>query len=533
METEIAASVVGLDLPLQEPLDRMLIALDGSPGKSRLGANAILGVSMAAARLRAQLEGKPLYESLGGPDATLLPVPCFNVLNGGAHADNPLDFQEFMIVPAGRPSFSEALRAGAEVYHALAKILAFRNLSISVGDEGGFAPRISHPVEALDLLVEAIQAAGYGPGRDVFIALDPAASAFFKGGYYVFAGQSLNAKGMTAMFGAWLKDYPILSIKDGLAEDDFAGWVHLTHELGDRLQLVGDDIFVSDPQRVREAIAMQSANAVLLKPNQIGTVTEITETAQVAKKGGFRCMMSHRSGETQDDFIADLVVALGVGQIKSGAPARGERVAKFRSTPADREGVGLPGPFRRPRCVPAWALTEAPIRWTLIQPAPGFPLENAHVPPEYPRIQGSIPGAPRGRLQWHPGRGRPDAARAVRTAQCPGQGPGYPYPDRRHLRPRAGGLPGPRGRAEDPGGENQAEAKLAYVQALGADRVVCLGNGRNDRLMLRAAALGIAVSSPEGTAVAALTAAHLFTVDAHEALALLEQPTRLIATLRD
>ena len=329
VETEIAASVVGLDLPLQEPLDRMLIALDGSPGKSRLGANAILGVSMAAARLRAQLEGKPLYESLGGPDATLLPVPCFNVLNGGAHADNPLDFQEFMIVPAGRPSFSEALRAGAEVYHALAKILAFRNLSISVGDEGGFAPRISHPVEALDLLVEAIQAAGYGPGRDVFIALDPAASAFFKGGYYVFAGQSLNAKGMTAMFGAWLKDYPILSIEDGLAEDVFAGWVHLTHELGDRLQLVGDDIFVSDPQRVREAIAMQSANAVLLKPNQIGTVTEITETAQVAKKGGFRCMMSHRSGETQDDFIADLVVALGVGQIKSGAPARGERVAKY------------------------------------------------------------------------------------------------------------------------------------------------------------------------------------------------------------
>jgi enolase len=300
---------------------------------------------MAAARLRALLEGKPLYASLGGPDATLLPVPCFNVLNGGAHADNPLDFQEFMIVPAGRPSFSEALRAGSEVYHALAKLLAARKLSVSVGDEGGFAPRISHPVEALDLLVEAIEAAGYGPGRDVFIALDPAASAFFQDGRYVFAGQSLDARGMTALFATWLKDYPILSIEDGLAEDDFAGWAYLTQELGERLQLVGDDIFVSDPRRVREAIAQKSANAVLLKPNQIGTVTEITETARVAQQGGFRCMMSHRSGETTDDFIADLAVALGVGQIKSGAPARGERAAKYNQLLRIEKALGARARF--------------------------------------------------------------------------------------------------------------------------------------------------------------------------------------------
>lgn len=329
VESEIAPKIVGATLPPQQDLDALLIALDGTANKSRLGANAILGVSMAAARLRAQLEGKPLYASLGGPDATLLPVPCFNVLNGGAHADNPLDFQEFMIAPAGRPSFAEALRAGSEVYHALAKILGSRRLSVSVGDEGGFAPKIAHPVEALDLLVDAIGAAGYKPGKDVFIALDPAASAFFENGRYVFAEQSLDAEGMTAMYGGWLKSYPILSIEDGLAEDDFAGWAHLTRELGTQLQLVGDDIFVSDPERVREAIATKTANAVLLKPNQIGTLTEITRTARVAREGGFRCMMSHRSGETLDDFIADLVVALGVGQIKSGAPARGERVAKY------------------------------------------------------------------------------------------------------------------------------------------------------------------------------------------------------------
>ena len=329
VEGEIAQKLLGFELAPQADLDRMLIALDGTPNKGRLGANAILGVSMAAARLRALEEGLPLYRSLGGAEACLLPVPCFNVLNGGAHADNPLEWQEFMIVPAGLPSFKEALRAGAEVYHVLADNLHSAGLSISVGDEGGFAPNLSYPEEALDLLVEAIEGAGYKPGKDIFIALDPAANGFFEEGDYVFAEERLSAKGMTDLYRAWIKNYPLLSIEDGLAEEDAEGWAHLTQELGAKVQLVGDDIFVSDPARVKEAIRMGIANAVLLKPNQIGTVTEITETARVAKLGGYRCMMSHRSGETQDDFIADLVVALGVGQIKSGAPARGERVAKY------------------------------------------------------------------------------------------------------------------------------------------------------------------------------------------------------------
>ena len=326
---EIAPKLVGKVLPSQAVLDQMMIELDGTPNKSRLGANAILGVSMAAARLRAMTEGIPLYQSLGGTEATMLPVPCFNVLNGGAHADNPLDFQEFMVAPAGLPNFKDALRAGAEIYHALARLLESKHLSVSVGDEGGFAPNISHPTEALDLLVAAIEKAGYRPAEDAFIALDPAANGFYQDGKYVFAGQSLDAEAMTAMYGEWLGHYPILSLEDGLAEEDVAGWKHLTKVLGADLQLVGDDIFVSDPARVKEAIATGVANAVLLKPNQIGSISEITETARVARAGGYRCQMSHRSGETQDDFIADLVVALGAGQIKSGAPARGERVAKY------------------------------------------------------------------------------------------------------------------------------------------------------------------------------------------------------------
>ena len=329
VEGEIASRLVGQDLPPQETLDRMLIELDGTPGKTRLGANAILGVSMAAARLRAHLEGRPLYESLGGPEATLLPVPCFNVLNGGAHADNPLEFQEFMLAPAGRSTFAEALRAGAETYHALAGILKKSGLSVSVGDEGGFAPKITIPEEALDLMVHAIEAAGYQPGKDNFIALDPAASGFYKDGLYRFGGEAHTAEAMTERYGHWLGRYPLLSIEDGLAEDDDAGWVHMTKALGHRMQIVGDDNFVSDPRRVEDAIKRGIANAVLLKPNQIGTVTEITETARTAKRGGYRCMVSHRSGETTDNFIADLSVALGVGQIKSGAPARGERLAKY------------------------------------------------------------------------------------------------------------------------------------------------------------------------------------------------------------
>jgi enolase len=259
----------------------------------------------------------------------MLPVPCFNVINGGAHAANALDFQEFMIVPAGLSTFAEALRAGAETYHALAKGLQEVGLSTAVGDEGEFAPMLVHPTEALDWILRAITRAGYRPGEDVFIALDPAASAFYRDGGYHFAGESLNAAEMTAMYDVWLGRYPILSIEDGLAEDDADGWVHLTRALGDRVQIVGDDFFVSDPRRIQDAIVRGIANAVLLKPNQIGTVSEIIEAARVARTGGYRCMVSHRSGETDDTFVSDLSVALRAGQIKAGAPARGERVAKY------------------------------------------------------------------------------------------------------------------------------------------------------------------------------------------------------------
>ena len=329
VNTAIAAALVGRDLPAQEQLDQILIDLDGTPNKNRLGANAIVGVSIAGARARALAEDRPLYESLGGPEATILPVPCFNVINGGAHAPNELDFQEFMLVPAGRPTYGEALRAGTETYHALAKVLESENLSTAVGDEGGFAPAIRHPTQALDLLMQAIERSGYRAGEDLFIALDPAASGFFDGQHYTFAGQTHQASGMVALYANWLKSYPILSIEDGLAEDDREGWRLLTQQLGPQVQLVGDDIFVSDASRVREATTAGLANAVLLKPNQIGTITEISRTAQVARDGGYRLMMSHRSGETDDAFIADLAVALGTGQIKAGAPARGERVAKY------------------------------------------------------------------------------------------------------------------------------------------------------------------------------------------------------------
>jgi enolase len=326
---EIAPLLLGRSLPPQPEVDRLLIELDATSNKHRLGANAILGVSLAAARLRAQLEGLPLFASLGGDSATLLPVPCFNVINGGAHADNELEFQEFMLVPAGLPNYSQALRAGAEAYHALAALLEQAGLSTAVGDEGGFAPAIGRPDEALDWIVRAIEAAGYRSGEDIFIALDPAASGFRHDGAYIFGGERHDAEAMTAMYAKWLDHYPLLSIEDGLGEDDSEGWRRLTGELGGRVQLVGDDIFVSDPKRVQDAADEGIANAVLLKPNQIGTVTEIMETARVARGCGYRMMMSHRSGETDDAFVADLAVALGTGQIKAGAPARGERVAKY------------------------------------------------------------------------------------------------------------------------------------------------------------------------------------------------------------
>ena len=324
----IAPTLVGRPLPEQRALDLMLCDLDGTENKEILGANAILGVSLAAARARAAVQGVELFRALN-PEASLLPVPSFNVINGGAHADNALEFQEFMIVPAGATSFAEALRAGADIYHTLAGILKREHLGASVGDEGGFAPAIAAPTDALDLLVRAIGDAGYHPGTDVAIAIDPAANGFYRDGSYWFGGRSYTSAELTESYSQWLGRYPIISIEDGLAEEDLDGWRHLTEQLGRQVQLVGDDIFVSSSARIAEAASARIANAVLLKPNQVGTLTEITEASDVAHSAGFHTMMSHRSGETLDTFIADLAVALASGAIKSGAPARGERVAKY------------------------------------------------------------------------------------------------------------------------------------------------------------------------------------------------------------
>ncbi len=341
VEKEIAPELEGFDARDQAAIDRMLIGLDGTPEKSRLGANATLGVSLAVARAAAEAAGLPFYAYLGGPGGTVLPVPQLNVLNGGAHADNSVDIQEFMLVPLGFDSFSEALRAGAEIYHTLKSVLKKKGLSTGVGDEGGFAPDLKSNREALDLLMQAIDQAGYEPGRQVALALDVAASELRaerapgegEGGLrYALAGEGragLASGDLIALYEEWAAAYPLVSIEDGLAEDDWAGWGELTRRLGGRLQLVGDDLFVTNPRILREGIAAGLANALLVKVNQIGTLTETLDAVTMAHRSGFRCMMSHRSGETEDTTIADLAVATDCGQIKSGAPARSERVAKY------------------------------------------------------------------------------------------------------------------------------------------------------------------------------------------------------------
>lgn len=331
VNTVIAEELIGLSALEQEKIDRLLIALDGTENKGRLGANAILGVSLAVARAAAAFLGLPLYRYLGGVGNTLMPVPLMNVLNGGKHADNNLDFQEFMIVPVGANSFAEALRLGAEVYHQLRRVLKERGLTTAVGDEGGFAPELEGNEEALKLLVAAIEAAGYRPGEDVALALDPAASEFYREGKYVLAGEGkeLTSAEMVDYYEDLVNRYPIVSIEDGLAEEDWEGWELLTRRLGRSVQLVGDDIFVTNPQRLAKGISLGVANAILIKVNQIGTLTETLETIGLARRAGYRYVISHRSGETEDTFIADLAVATGAGQIKTGAPCRSERVAKY------------------------------------------------------------------------------------------------------------------------------------------------------------------------------------------------------------
>jgi enolase len=326
---EIQPELLGFDADDQRLVDQAMIDLDRTPDKSRLGANAITGVSMAVAKAAAESAGLPLFRYLGGPNAHLLPVPMMNILNGGAHADNSVDIQEFMIAPIGAASFTEAVQWGSETYHALKSVLKQHGLNTGVGDEGGFAPDLAHNRAALDLIVEAIGKAGFTPGLDVALAIDSAANEFYADGAYQFEGDPKDSAEMTRIYTEWLDAYPIVSLEDPLFEEDWAGWQALTAALGDRVQIVGDDIFVTNPERIRRGIAERSANALLVKVNQIGSITETLDAVSLAQRSGYACMISHRSGETDDTTISDLSVAVNAGQIKSGAPARGERVAKY------------------------------------------------------------------------------------------------------------------------------------------------------------------------------------------------------------
>ena len=339
----LSLALMGLDAFDQRALDQAMIALDGTPMKSHLGANALLGVSLAVAKAAAASARLPLYRHLGGDQATELPVPMLNILNGGVHADNNLDLQEFMVAPAGAPSFREGLRMAAEIYHRLKAVLKKRGLSTSVGDEGGFAPDFHSHAEALDCIVLAIEAAGYAPGKDAVICLDPAASEFYDDGIYILNAEEKPQKSspdMVAFYADLVSRYPIASVEDGLAEGDWDGWALLTRELGSKIQLVGDDLFVTNAAILREGIARKVANSVLIKLNQIGTLTETRDTIDLARGAGYTCVVSHRSGETEDTTIADLAVAFNLGQIKTGAPARTERVAKYNRLLRIEEELG-------------------------------------------------------------------------------------------------------------------------------------------------------------------------------------------------
>ncbi len=334
--------LLGVSTLEQRYIDNLMIELDGTPNKGKYGANAILAVSLAVARAAASYLDIPLYRYLGGVNACTLPVPLMNILNGGKHADNNVDIQEFMIVPSGFPSFCEALRAGVEVFHALKAVLRKRNLSTAVGDEGGFAPSLGSNTEALECIMEAIDKAGYGAGDQVFIALDPAATEFFSEGRYHLKGEgtTLTSDELIELYAKWCDSFPIISIEDGLAEDDWDGWQRLTASLGDRVQIVGDDLYVTNTERLAQGMRMRASNSILIKLNQIGSLTETLDCVKMAQTRGFTAVVSHRSGETEDTFIADLVVSLNTGQIKTGAPSRSERVAKYNRLLRIEEELG-------------------------------------------------------------------------------------------------------------------------------------------------------------------------------------------------
>ncbi len=343
INTEISEAVLGLDASEQAFLDKTLIDLDGTDNKSRLGANAMLAVSMAVARAAAEESGLPLYRYFGGMNGCQLPVPMMNVINGGAHANNSLDLQEFMIVPVGAPSFREALRQGTEVFHALKKIIDGKGMSTAVGDEGGFAPSVENHEAAIQLILQAIEEAGYTAGQDIVLALDCAASEFYKDGQYVLAGEGglqLDAAGWTDMLATWVDKYPIISIEDGMAEGDWDGWKLLTEKLGDKVQLVGDDLFVTNTKILKEGIEKHIANSILIKINQIGTLTETFQAIEMAKRAGYTAVISHRSGETEDSTIADIAVGTNAGQIKTGSLSRSDRMAKYNQLLRIEEDLG-------------------------------------------------------------------------------------------------------------------------------------------------------------------------------------------------
>jgi enolase len=337
---DLGPAVEDIDATDQRIVDLVLIETDGTDNKERLGANAILGVSLAVAKAAASSAGLPLFRYLGGPNAHTLPVPLMNIINGGSHADNDVDIQEFMIVPLGAESFSEALRWGVEVYHSLKALLQSKGLATGLGDEGGFAPNLPSNRAALDLIVEAISNAGYVPGKDIALALDVAASEFFTDGSYNFEGKKLSAEELVSYYAKLVTDYPLVSIEDPLQEDDWDGWVHLTTELGGKVQIVGDDLFVTNPVRLAKGLELKAANSILVKVNQIGTLTETMDAVSLAQRAGYTAIISHRSGETEDTFIADLAVATDAGQIKTGAPARSERVAKYNQLLRIEEELG-------------------------------------------------------------------------------------------------------------------------------------------------------------------------------------------------
>ncbi len=349
---EIHDAVAGIEADDQRIIDQTLIDLDGTPNKERLGANAILGTSLAVAHAAARSVDLPLFRYLGGPNAHVMPVPMMNILNGGAHADSNVDIQEFMIAPIGAATFREALQWGAEVYHALKKVLKAKGLGTGLGDEGGFAPNLESNAQALDLIIEAIQATGRTPGKDIALALDVASSEFFKDGSYSFEGAQKSAEEMTAYYTELVEKYPLVSIEDPLDENDWDGYVHLTETLGDRVQLVGDDLFVTNPERLQTGIEKGAANSLLVKVNQIGTLTETLEAIALAHSNGYTTMVSHRSGETEDTTIADLAVATNAGQIKTGAPARSERVAKYNRLLVIEEFLGDAARYAGARAFP-------------------------------------------------------------------------------------------------------------------------------------------------------------------------------------